>query len=338
MTARSPFLGVDPHELTASSERQRSSGRVSAMTVDELVMRLQNLRLDKADGRVKPYKPVLFTAVLVLIRKGKIGTAEILLDGALKSVFAQLMGALFPNWASQADPRYPFRHLENDGVWTLVARDGQEHRLLAQRLAGGKARKILESVVCARMVGDVFAELVRSPDGWMRAMDATVAHLPSGARETVLNIIGSNARTDTVSPTPSGTLTERSLEEHLERSWRRTPFFTNEGVELASRAIQGLPGRQVLTPVNSIDLLGFQQRENRWWVIELKRGRTSDAAVGQVSRYLGWISDMHCRGGQTAVGAIVTDSADTKLRLAVKANPRLSLWTYDDELELSRVG
>lgn len=58
-------------------------------------------------------------------------------------------------------------------------------------------------------------------------------------------------------------------------------------MELSRRETHGWPGRQVFTPVNSIDLLGFESAARRWWVFKLKRGRSADAVVGQVSRYMG---------------------------------------------------
>lgn len=56
------------------------------------------------------------------------------------------------------------------------------------------------------------------------------------------------------------------------------------------------------------------------------------AVVGQVSRYLGWIQSE--RKGERAVGAIIARDADPKLRYAVQANDRLSLWRFDDELRV----
>ena len=56
--------------------------------------------------------------------------------------------------------------------------------------------------------------------------------------------------------------------------------------------------------------------------------------MGQVSRYLGWVAEECARRGETA---IVARDADRKLRYAVRANQRLTLWTWDDELTVSRV-
>ena len=92
----------------------------------------------------------------------------------------------------------------------------------------------------------------------------------------------------------SENLSERAIEEFLEQHWRQTRFG-RMGIALSTIATTGLPGRQVLTPVNTIDLLGYQRKERTWWVVELKRDRPPDAVVGQVSRYLGWIASVRAR-------------------------------------------
>jgi hypothetical protein len=89
--------------------------------------------------------------------------------------------------------------------------------------------------------------------------------------------------------------------------------------------------------VNAIDLLGFEPSARRWWVFELKRGRPADAVVGQVSRYLGWLSEERRGQRESAVGAIIVRKADPKLRYAVKANDRLSLWEFDDRFAVKQV-
>jgi len=101
--------------------------------------------------------------------------------------------------------------------------------------------------------------------------------------------------------------------------------------------VHGWPCRQVFTPVNAIDLLGFEPRVGRWWVFELKRGRSADRVVGHVSRYLGWITEERRGHRESAVGAIIVKRADPKVRYAVKANDRLSLWEFDDRLQVRKV-
>ena len=54
-------------------------------------------------------------------------------------------------------------------------------------------------------------------------------------------------------------------------------------------------------------------------VLELKRGLTSDEAVGQVLRYVGWIRENIATPGQKVHGWIVAGDYDEHLRLAAKA-------------------
>ncbi len=131
-------------------------------------------------------------------------------------------------------------------------------------------------------------------------------------------------------------VSERALEVHLEQHWGEAPF-ARAGVDLARREAHGWPCRQVFTPVNSIDLLGFESKARRWWVFELKRGRSADRVVGQVSRYLGWIGEERRGNRESAVGAIIVRKADPKLGYAVNANERLSLWEFDEQLQVKRV-
>jgi hypothetical protein len=64
---------------------------------------------------------------------------------------------------------------------------------------------------------------------------------------------------------------------------------------------------------------------------------SADRVVGQVSRYLGWIAEERRGNRETAVGAIIVRNADPKLRYAVKANDRLSLWEFDEHLDVKQV-
>src|SRR5262245_46545944 len=93
--------------------------------VERFLQSVMRLRVDSAIGPAKTYKPLMLTAVVLLIGKGKIETTDVFLDGALGSVCRQLLQLLYPSWPYRFDPRYPFRHLENDGIWKLVPVEGE---------------------------------------------------------------------------------------------------------------------------------------------------------------------------------------------------------------------
>jgi hypothetical protein len=311
------------------------------VTFDDFCRRLEHLRLDRSGGLVKPYKPVLVAAVVLLVHKGKLPSRNVFLDGGLRSAFHQLLRALYPRWPTKdPKPEYPFRHLENDGVWRLVPIEGAEASLRDARETGGEAWDVLRHVKCAQLDEEVFAALAGRFEARVQVLRLlAVRYFPPETSGRLWHYLGETD--DEAAPPGSaaegGRLSERALEEHLETHWDETPF-AGMGVELSRREAHGLPGRQVFTPVNAIDLLGFQPAKRCWWVFELKRGRAVDRVVGQVSRYLGWIAEERRGRRETAVGAIIARKSDQKLRFAVKANERLSLWEYDEGLRLRQVG
>jgi hypothetical protein len=309
------------------------------MTFEHFCERVRNLKRAQVDGTRMPYKPLLVAAAIILIHKRKIQTPDVFLDGGLKSAFHQLLGAVYPDWRYDAKPEYPFRHLASDGVWALVPREGRAEALEAARSA--KPWAVLRHVACARLDAEVFDHLACRLEARLRVLQLLWdTYLPPTAAAILMRyIVGPDLDAGGGSVSVAAerqVLTEKALEEHLERNWAETPF-AERGVQLSSRVAFGYAGRQVLTPVNAIDLLGYQPVDKCWWVFELKRGRAADRVVGQVSRYLGWVLGERAGHGEHAVGAIIARRADRKLRYAVHANPRLSLWEYDDDLRLRAV-
>lgn len=309
-----------------------------AMTLDEFCSRLAHLRLDRSGGVVKPYKPLLVAAVVILIHKGKQRDRNVFLDGGLRSAFQQLLELLFPRWPNAAKPEYPFRHLENDGVWTLVPIEGASDALRAAKEVRAEAWDVLRHVRCAQLDQGVFQRLATSFEDRFRILRLLArAYFPAETSGRLWDFLGDDLPPVPVPMAAEGEqISERALEEHLELHWVETPF-ARSGVELARREVHGWPCRQVFTPVNAIDLLGFEPAARRWWVFELKRGRSADRVVGQVSRYLGWIGEERRGNRESAVGAIIVRKADAKLRYAVKANERLTLWEFDDQLKVNKV-
>lgn len=151
---------------------------------------------------------------------------------------------------------------------------------------------MLRNVRCAQLDEAVFERLASSFEDRFRALRLLArAHFPPERSGRLWDFLGDDLPSVPVPRAGEGEeLSERALEEHLEQHWAETPFARG-GVELARREAHGWPCRQVFTPVNSIDLLGSESKARRWWVFELKRGRSADRVVGQVSRYLVWIGE-----------------------------------------------
>ena len=299
--------------------------------------RLRHLKRARVGGVAMPYKPLLVAAVVLLIHKRKILTPDVMLDGGLRSAFAQLLAALYPGWPYRTKVEYPFRHLETDGVWSLVPLEGASDAFRAAKDAHAEAWHILRHVSCARLPAGVFERLSMRFEDRVHALQALwEAFLPPDAALKLMRFMTSEE--DAAVPKPASaidieTLTERALEEHLELHWPQTPF-ARMGVSLSRPEVNGFAGRQVFTPVNAIALLGFRAASREWWVFELKRGRPGDAVVGQVSRYLAWMSEQRRGHREHVRGAIIARRADRKLLYSVRANPRLSLWLFDERLEV----
>jgi hypothetical protein len=63
---------------------------------------------------------------------------------------------------------------------------------------------------------------------------------------------------------------------------------------------------------------------------------TADKAVGQVARYLGWVSE-HLADTKKVEGLLVTRSASEELRYAVKALKHCKLLNYEIQFKFHSV-
>lgn len=70
--------------------------------------------------------------------------------------------------------------------------------------------------------------------------------------------------------------------------------------------------------IGCIDILAKEPQTNCYVIIELKRGRESDKVVGQILRYMGWVSENLCQPGESVKGLIICKEADEKLKYALK--------------------
>ncbi len=90
-----------------------------------------------------------------------------------------------------------------------------------------------------------------------------------------------------------------------------------------------LVGRQFPTAVGPIDLLARDSNDS-YVVIELKRGRSSDRVIGQIARYLGWVTERMVQGNEARARAIVVGREyDAKFAAAITQINRVRPYTYD---------
>lgn len=78
--------------------------------------------------------------------------------------------------------------------------------------------------------------------------------------------------------------------------------------------IIGNEGREI----GRIDILAKEPSTNSYIVIELKKGRESDKVVGQILRYMSWVKENLCQGGEDIKGLIICKDEDERLSYALK--------------------
>lgn len=125
---------------------------------------------------------------------------------------------------------------------------------------------------------------------------------------------------------------ERHLHDYMFDHW--------DGLDLARDwsiyARDGEPdaGYEFRTPVGRIDLLARHRRDGSWLVIELKREKSSDAVVGQLLRYMGWVQKHLVESGEKVMGLIVATEGDPQLHYALQVVPSVTFKSYEVEFRL----
>lgn len=123
---------------------------------------------------------------------------------------------------------------------------------------------------------------------------------------------------------------EKQLEDFIIHNWEASEFGASydliyENGELVSQ--------QFATDIGRIDILAKEKTSGAFVVIELKRNQTSDDAVGQLARYMGWVSEKFDR--QDVKGIIVAGSYDKKLDYATRMLPSCKVFIYNVSFTLS---
>ena len=123
---------------------------------------------------------------------------------------------------------------------------------------------------------------------------------------------------------------ETHLEEFLDKNWQSIDF----GLPLRKHDVEGQSGRQFPAGPWSIDFLCVDNKSGDFVVIELKRGQTSDATVGQILRYMSYVKKNLAKPEQGVQGVIVAKDVDEALRYAIEALPNVRVMTYRVDFKL----
>ena len=124
---------------------------------------------------------------------------------------------------------------------------------------------------------------------------------------------------------PATFILEKHLEDFLVQNWAQTDLgktfviFEEDGEKV---------GQQYQTDTGPIDILAVSKDKKELLVVELKKGRASDAVVGQILRYMGYVREVLATEHQTVKGVIIALEDDLRLKRAVSVVPNVAFYRY----------
>jgi restriction system protein len=137
--------------------------------------------------------------------------------------------------------------------------------------------------------------------------------------------------TDPTIESPEYFAMEKHLEEFLIENWTQTEFGKNYTIWEEDGE---LVGQQYETDTGPIDILAISKDKKTILVIELKKGKASDAVVGQIQRYMGYVQEELSENNQEVKGAIVALNDDKKLQRALVVTKNIEFYKYKINFQL----
>jgi restriction system protein len=136
--------------------------------------------------------------------------------------------------------------------------------------------------------------------------------------------------TDTSVEDPSAFALEEHLEDFLVKNWPHTEL----GKDYDIYEEDGEKAQQYQTDTGPLDILAISKDKKRLLVVELKKGRASDAVVGQTLRYMSFVQDELAEEGQTVLGVIIAHEDDQRIRRALTMTPNIVFYRYQVSFKL----
>ena len=123
---------------------------------------------------------------------------------------------------------------------------------------------------------------------------------------------------------------EKHLEDFLVQNWTRTEL----GAKYNIYEENGEKGQQYNTDTGPLDILAISKDKKTLLVIELKKGRASDAVVGQILRYMSYVQEMLAEDSQIVKGIIIAHRDDQKIRRALSLVNDVEFYRYNISFKL----
>jgi restriction system protein len=124
---------------------------------------------------------------------------------------------------------------------------------------------------------------------------------------------------------------EKYLEQFLVDNWTSTELGKKYDIYSEDGELKG---QQFSTETGKIDILAISKDKKEVLVVELKKGRASDAVVGQVQRYMGDIMEQYLEKDQKVRGVIIALSDDLRLQRALLATTNIEFYRYKISFQL----
>lgn len=126
---------------------------------------------------------------------------------------------------------------------------------------------------------------------------------------------------------------EKHLEDFLVQNWSQTDLGKRYDIyQENGEAV----GQQYPTDTGPLDILAVSKDKKSLLVVELKKGRASDAVVGQTLRYMGFVAEELAEDDQVVKGAIIALEDDQRIRRALAVSPNIEFYRYKIDFKLVR--
>jgi Endonuclease NucS len=180
------------------------------------------------------------------------------------------------------------------------------------------------------LVDSMFSLMVHGVDSPLATVNPTVGITKTGPRE---NTADGGGLYEPMSDDSALFSLEKYLQEFIVSNWEKTPLSKTLDIymEDEEKAVE------FNTNVGQIDILARNRSSGDWAVIELKKGRSDDAVVGQILRYMGWIRKHKAREGEKVIGIIITSAPSEKIKYAIYASPGIEFFNYKVSFDLVAV-
>ncbi|WP_035060507.1 endonuclease NucS domain-containing protein [Andreprevotia chitinilytica] len=127
---------------------------------------------------------------------------------------------------------------------------------------------------------------------------------------------------------------EKHLEDFLVANWASTDLGRDYDIYQEDGEFVG---QQYPTDTGPLDILAISKDKSQLLVVELKKGRASDAVVGQVLRYMGYVQQELAEPGQSVRGVIIALDDDQRIRRALAVTRHVEFYRYQVSFKLLKV-